>query len=74
MMVEVTGSLIVLSARSYEGSLSSLLVLIEGFHSVQIGWLSPHISCHHTQSFCCYGVVGFDFEPPCVTAYRFTWV
>jgi hypothetical protein len=22
---------------------------------------------------CCYGVVGFDFEPPCVTAYRFTW-
>jgi hypothetical protein len=24
--------------------------------------------------FLCYGAVGFDFEPPCVTAYRFTWV
>jgi hypothetical protein len=23
---------------------------------------------------CCYGVVGFDFEPPWVTAYRFTKV
>jgi hypothetical protein len=26
------------------------------------------------QSYCCYGVVGFDFEPPCVTVYHFTWV
>jgi hypothetical protein len=58
-MVEVTVSLIILSARSHEGSLLSLLVLVGGFHSVQTCWLSPHFSCHHTQSFCCYGVVGF---------------
>jgi hypothetical protein len=36
MMVEVTVSFIILSARIHEGSLSFLLVLVEGFHSVQI--------------------------------------
>jgi hypothetical protein len=60
MMVEVTVSLIILSARSHEGSLSSLLVLVEGFHSVQIGWLSPHISCHHTQFFVVMGLLGLN--------------
>jgi hypothetical protein len=47
--------------------------LLEGFIRSRL------VGCLHTvlvtipSRICCYGVVGFDFEPPCVTAYRFTW-
>jgi hypothetical protein len=58
IMFEVTVSLIILSVRSHEGSLSSLLVLVEGFHSVQIGWLSPHILITIPSHFVVMGLLG----------------
>jgi hypothetical protein len=72
IMFEVTVLLIILSVRSHEGSLSSLLVLVEGF-SFGPDWLVVStLSYHHTQSFVVMGFTGF--ETPCVTAYCFTWV
>jgi hypothetical protein len=55
---KVTVLLIVLSVRSHEGPLSSLLVLVEGF-SFGLDWLadSTHLY-HHTQSFVVMGFTG----------------
>ena len=57
-MFEVIVSLIILSVRSHAGSLSSLLVLFEGF-SCGLDWLavSTH-SYHHTQSLFLWGLLG----------------
>jgi hypothetical protein len=68
IMVEVTVSLIILSARSHEGSLSSLLVFLGGFHTVQTCWSSPHISRKLVQS---YLVAVFDFGTTMGYCYRF---
>jgi hypothetical protein len=74
MMVEVTMPLIILSGRSHEGSMSSLWVFVGGFiRSILVG-------CLHTvlvtmpNRICGYVVVGFDFKPPCIIVYHFTWV
>jgi predicted neutral ceramidase superfamily lipid hydrolase len=60
IMFEVTTLLIILSVRSHASSLSSLLILVEGF-SFSPDWLvvSTH-SYHHTQSFVVMGFVGFE--------------
>jgi hypothetical protein len=58
IMFEVTVSLIILSVTSHEGSLSSLLVLVEGFHLVQIGWLSPRIHITIPSRFVVMGLLG----------------
>jgi hypothetical protein len=57
-MFEVTVLLIILSVRSHEGSLSSLLVLVEGFHLVQIGWLSPRILITIPSRLLLWGLLG----------------
>jgi hypothetical protein len=73
-MVEVIVSLIILSVRIHEGSMFSLWFLVGGFIQSRL------VGCSHTvivtmpSLICCYGVVRFDFDPPCVTAYCFTWV
>jgi hypothetical protein len=58
VMFEVTVSLIILSVRIHERSLSSLLVLVEGFHLVQIGWLSPRIVITIPSHFFVMGLLG----------------
>jgi hypothetical protein len=60
MKFEVTVSLIILSVRSHKGSLSSLLVLVEGFHYVQIGWLSPLILITIPSLFADMGLLGLN--------------
>jgi len=58
IMFEVTVSLIILSVRSHKGSLASLLILVEGIHSVQIDWLSPLILIMIHSHFVVMGFLG----------------
>jgi hypothetical protein len=60
MMFEVTISLIIMSVRSHKFSLSSLLVLVERFHSVYIGWLYPRILITIPSGFVVMGLLGFN--------------
>jgi hypothetical protein len=60
IMFEVTVLLIILIFRSHEGSMSSSLVLVEGF-SFSPDWLAISIhSYHHTQLFVVMGFTGFE--------------
>jgi hypothetical protein len=67
VMFGVTVLLVILGVSSHEGSLSSLLVLVGGFHLVQIGCGSSILSYHLTQSFDFMGLQGL--EAPCVTVH-----
>jgi hypothetical protein len=70
--VEVIVLLIILSVRSHEGPLPSLLVLVEGFLFSLYSLVVSTLSYHHTELFVVMGFTGF--EMPCVIVHCFTWV
>jgi hypothetical protein len=74
MKFEVTVSLIILSVRSHKGSLSSLLVLVEGFHLVQIGWLSPRILITIPSHFVVMGLLGLNHLVSRIMSPRYEFV